>query len=125
MPIVPMISYLPRSTMPSTNSSVSRRTLWPSGQVVKSAGYAADSKTVVERVLASMDSTEGALCSLDEHNSTITCLAKVGLEALPPNVAMKIGGASIANWSLLRRPLPVPPLGGLAKLFSNEQLHRF
>ena len=92
---------------------------------VSSSEFSATSKTVVERVLASMDSTEGALCSLDEHSSTITCLAKVGLEALPPNVAMKIGGASIANWNLLRRPLPVPPLGGLAKLFSNEQLHRF
>jgi HD-GYP domain-containing protein (c-di-GMP phosphodiesterase class II) len=92
---------------------------------VSSSEFSATSKIVVERVLFSMDATEGALCSLDEHNSNITCLAKVGLEALPANVAMKIGGASLANWNLLRRPLPVPPLGGLAKFFSNEQLHRF
>jgi HD-GYP domain-containing protein (c-di-GMP phosphodiesterase class II) len=92
---------------------------------VSSSEFSATSKIVVERVLVSMDTTEGALCSLDEHNSSITCLAKVGLEGLPANVAMKIGGASHANWNLLRRPLPVPPLGGLAKFFSTEQLHRF
>src|SRR3954469_13069899 len=80
---------------------------------VSSSEFSATSRTVVERVLASMDTTEGALCSLDEHNSSITCVAKVGLEALPPNVAIRIGGG-VGNWGLLRRPLPVPPLGGLA-----------
>src|SRR3954469_19915518 len=79
---------------------------------VSSSEFSATSRIVVERVLVSMDTTEGALCSLDEHNSSITCVAKVGLEALPPNVAVKIGGG-VANWNLLRRPLPVPPLGGL------------
>src|SRR3954464_6427082 len=65
---------------------------------VSSSEFSATSKIVVERVLVSMDATEGALCSLDEHNSSITCLAKVGLEALPPNVAVKIGGG-VANWN--------------------------
>src|SRR5205823_10821727 len=50
---------------------------------VSSSEFSATSKIVVERVLVSMDSTEGALCSLDDNDSTITCLAKIGLEALP------------------------------------------
>jgi HD-GYP domain-containing protein (c-di-GMP phosphodiesterase class II) len=92
---------------------------------VSSSEFSSTAKTVVERVLISMDCKEGALCAFDENKSTIKALAKVGLEALPTDAAMKIGGASIANWNLLRRPLPVPPLGGLSKFFSNEQLHRF
>ena len=36
---------------------------------VSSSEFSATSKIVVERVLVSMDSTEGALCSLDEQNS--------------------------------------------------------
>jgi hypothetical protein len=70
---------------------------------VSSSEFSITSKTVVERVLISMDCTEGALCSFDEHKATIRGLAKVGLEALPLEAPMKIGGASIANWNLLRR----------------------
>lgn len=92
---------------------------------VTSSEFSATAKTVVERVLISMDCKDGALCAFDENKATIKPLAKVGLDALPTDVAIKIGGASMANWNLLRRPLPVPPLGGLSKLFSNEQLHRF
>ena len=92
---------------------------------VSSSEFSTTAKTVLERVLISMDCLEGALCSFNENKETVTALAKVGLASLPTDAAMRIGGASVANWNLLRHPLPIPPLGGLAKFFSNEQLHRF
>src|SRR5262249_48416060 len=82
------------------------------------------SRVILDRILSMLDVADGALCSFDENTLSMTCPTRIGLNKLPKDVAIRVGGVAYSLWSQLREPAFVHAQS-VGRFFGDSPRERF